>query len=58
MENNQTILHQPNIMVIDKNQKSPLVIVIAIPTDGNIRKKKYDKDREIPEARKGIREEN
>lgn len=36
--NKQVLANQPGILVIDKNQKSALVINITISSDGNVRK--------------------
>lgn len=33
--------NQPNIMVVDKHQKTVVVIDIEVPSDSNIRQKEY-----------------
>ncbi len=37
------IANQPDIVVVDKQQKKAAVINVAIPSDSNIRKKEHEK---------------
>lgn len=35
--------NQPNIVVVDKQQKTAVVVDVAIPSDSNIKKKEHEK---------------
>ncbi|KAF7643082.1 hypothetical protein LDENG_00244990 [Lucifuga dentata] len=37
------LANQPDMMVVNKEQKRAVVINVAIPSDGNIRKKEHEK---------------
>ena len=39
----QVLANQPDIVVVDKEQKKAVVIDVAIPADANIRKKEHEK---------------
>lgn len=39
----QLLANQPDIIVADKEQKTTVVINVAIPVDSNIRKKRHEK---------------
>ena len=45
--------NQPDIVVVDKEQKTVTVVDVAIPSDSNIRKKEHEK----LEKYQGLREE-
>ncbi|XP_051931065.1 uncharacterized protein LOC127607055 [Hippocampus zosterae] len=45
--------NQPDIVIIDKGQRKAVVVDIAVPSDGNIRKKEHEK----LEKYQGLREE-
>ncbi|KAK7886240.1 hypothetical protein WMY93_025861 [Mugilogobius chulae] len=45
--------NQPDIVVVDKEQRRPVVVDVAIPSDGNIRRKEHEK----LEKYQGLREE-
>ncbi|TWW53461.1 uncharacterized protein LOC130519722 [Takifugu flavidus] len=47
------VANQPDIVVVDKHQKTVVVIDVAIPNDGNIRKKEHEK----LEKYRGLKEE-
>ena len=34
---------QPDIMMVDKHQRTAVVVDVAIPSDGNIREKEHEK---------------
>ncbi|KAF7648097.1 hypothetical protein LDENG_00161950, partial [Lucifuga dentata] len=46
---NKQVANQPDMVVVNKEQKRAVVIDVAIPSDGNIRKKEHEK-LEIPRA--------
>ncbi|XP_055359974.1 uncharacterized protein LOC129603341 [Betta splendens] len=47
------IVNQPDIVVVDKEQRKAVVVDVAIPSNGNIRKKEHEK----LEKYQGLREE-
>ena len=49
----QLLANQPDIVVVDKEQKRVVVIDVAIPADANIRKKEHEK----VEKYQGLKEE-
>ena len=49
----QVLANQPDVVVVDKDQKTAVVIDVAVPSDSNIRKKEYEK----LEKYQGLKEE-
>ncbi|TWW80141.1 hypothetical protein D4764_10G0011710 [Takifugu flavidus] len=47
------VANQPDVVVIDKHQKTVVLIDVAIPSDSNIRKKEHEK----LEKYQGLKEE-
>ncbi|CAI5667744.1 unnamed protein product [Oreochromis niloticus] len=47
------VANQPDIVVVDKQEKTAVVIDVAVPNDSNIRKKEHEK----LEKYQGLREE-
>ncbi|XP_077138906.1 uncharacterized protein LOC143804564 [Ranitomeya variabilis] len=39
----QVFGYQPDIMIVDKDQKTAMIIDVSVPSDSNIRKKEYEK---------------
>ena len=39
----KVMANQPDIMVVDKEQRKAVVVDVAVPSDGNIRRKKHEK---------------
>ncbi|KAF7666275.1 hypothetical protein LDENG_00113730, partial [Lucifuga dentata] len=49
----QLLANQPDVVVVDKEQKRAVVIDVAVPADSNIRKKEHEKI----EKYQGLKEE-
>ncbi len=47
------VANQPNIVIVDKQQKKAVVINVVIPSDSNIKKKEHEK----LEKYQGLKEE-